>query len=145
MNVESLYLIRHPRQIPLETRVTRLKSDQHPSTHGACQAMLAFDCERRVRVGATITVRVPCLLEDCQVTGRVVWLIRSLQGYVVGVAFFSEGEAFRMRMLEQLCHIEAYRRAKTACEGRNVTRNEAAAEWIARHAADFPSPLPLAA
>ena len=142
MSVESSYLIRHPRQIPLEARITRLKSAPVPRP---CQAMLAFDCERRIRVGATIAMRIPSLKEGGRVIGRVAWLIRSLQGYVVGVAFYCENEAFRMRMLEQVCHIEAYRREKTAREGRDVTRDEAAAEWIARHAADFPRPLPLAA
>lgn len=145
MSVESSYLIRHPRQIPLEARVTRHLYDGHSSRSGRCQAMLAFDSARRIRVGATVAVHIPGLRDSGKVVGQVAWLIRSLHGYLIGVAFFSEADAFRLRMLEQICHIELYRREKIAREGREVTRDEAAAEWIAQHAADFPHGLPLAA
>jgi len=57
----------------------------------------------------------------------------------------SENEAFRMRMFEQVCHIEAYRKEKQSREGRKLSREEAAAEWISSYAAGFPEALSLAA
>jgi hypothetical protein len=69
----------------------------------------------------------------------------SADSYVTGVSFYSKNDAFRMRMLEQICHIEVYRKAVLANEGRELTSEEAAAEWIACYAASFPDLLPKAA
>jgi hypothetical protein len=43
-------------------------------------------------------------------------------------------------MVEQVCHIEQYKRSAKDNEGRELTSEQAATEWIARHAADFPNP-----
>ncbi|MCZ7563309.1 MAG: hypothetical protein M5U08_05410 [Burkholderiales bacterium] len=45
-------------------------------------------------------------------------------------------------MVEQVCHIEEYRRAVARDEGRTLSTEEAAAEWIAEYAARFPDPGP---
>jgi hypothetical protein len=44
-------------------------------------------------------------------------------------------------MVEQLCHIEAYRRRVLQDEGRRLTDEEAAMEWIANYADRFPPPV----
>lgn len=146
MSVESSYLIRHPRQIPLEIRVAPPKSDQSDSrSQQGCPPTLVFDCKRKIRVGSTIIVHIRCERGGGRVLGRVAWLIRSLHGYIIGMALYDEHEAFRMRMLEQVCHIEAYRQEAIEREGREMTNEEAAREWISSYAAHFPGPLPLAA
>jgi hypothetical protein len=43
-------------------------------------------------------------------------------------------------MVEQVCHVESYRRAVEQREGRQLTAEEAAEEWISRHASSFPNP-----
>jgi hypothetical protein len=46
-------------------------------------------------------------------------------------------------MVEQVCHIEDYRRSVLRTERRELSLDEAAAEWIAKHAADFPQIGPV--
>jgi len=58
------------------------------------------------------------------------------------MSFNREAEAFRQRMQEQLCHIEAYRQQVWVSEGRQLSRQQAAAEWIERYAAKFPAIAP---
>jgi hypothetical protein len=41
-------------------------------------------------------------------------------------------------MVEQICHIEAYRRNILQTEGRVLDGRSAALEWIDKYAADFP-------
>jgi hypothetical protein len=41
-------------------------------------------------------------------------------------------------MVEQVCHIEEYRRTVQRLEGRELSAEEAAFEWIHRFAAQFP-------
>lgn len=44
---------------------------------------------------------------------------------------------FRLRMQQQVSLIDAYRRRVIREEGRNLSRNQAALEWIERHAATY--------
>jgi hypothetical protein len=57
--------------------------------------------------------------------------------YEIGVAFEDSLDAFRIRMVEQVCQIERYRLSVLGCEGRELTTEEAAREWIARYADQF--------
>jgi hypothetical protein len=41
-------------------------------------------------------------------------------------------------MVDQLCHIEAYRKRVLAEQGRKLSSEAAAWEWVARYAAGFP-------
>jgi len=45
---------------------------------------------------------------------------------------------FRLRMIEQICQIEHYRKEVKLVEGRDLSAEEAASEWISRYASDFP-------
>ncbi|NQX89534.1 MAG: hypothetical protein HRT77_12815 [Halioglobus sp.] len=55
----------------------------------------------------------------------------------------SSQEAFRLRMLNQCCHIRDYRQAVLKNTGRLLTPDEAAMEWIERYAATFDRDYPL--
>jgi hypothetical protein len=61
-----------------------------------------------------------------------------LSGYELGVTFLDAEDAFRARMVEQLCHIEDYRRSVMRTQGRELSLDEAATEWIEKFAEDFP-------
>ena len=45
-------------------------------------------------------------------------------------------------MVEQICHIEQYRREVLKKEGRRLSSEEAASEWIVKYASDFPDTGP---
>lgn len=53
----------------------------------------------------------------------------------------NEQAIFSRRMAAQIRMIEQYRWQQYFTTGRMLDRNEAAAEWIARFAADFPQPF----
>ena len=71
---------------------------------------------------------------------RVVWCRRTERGYRIGARFADAEDAFRARMVEQLCAIEDYRRRALEREGRHLSAEAAAHEWIERFADDFPRP-----
>jgi hypothetical protein len=68
----------------------------------------------------------------------VAWCRKAGRGFDVGVRFEPDCSAFVMRMAEQICYIEQYRRDVRLREGRQLTSDESAAEWITRFAARFP-------
>ena len=71
--------------------------------------------------------------------GIVIWCHESEDGYRIGLRFNDDDVAFALRMIEQVCHIEHYRGEVLRNEGRRLSSEEAAAEWIEKFAASFPN------
>jgi len=67
-----------------------------------------------------------------------VWNKKTGNGFEVGLKFDDPDEIFRLRMIEQICHIEHYRTEVERQDGRYLTSEEAAREWISLYAAEFP-------
>jgi hypothetical protein len=73
-----------------------------------------------------------------EILGRVVWCKEGSGLFDVGVEFLEPEGAFQARMVEQICHIEQYKKDVLEKEGRQLTGEQAALEWIGKYAADFP-------
>jgi hypothetical protein len=54
------------------------------------------------------------------------------------VQFTAPTDSFKVRMLEQICHIEVYKKELRKKQGRRVTGEQAAIEWINKYAEKFP-------
>jgi hypothetical protein len=91
-------------------------------------------------LGAPIHLVVPLLGEDVEIDGRVAWCHASRLGYEVGVAFDSVQARFAMRMVEQLCYVEDYRNRVEREQGRVLSSEQAAEEWVDRVADGFLRP-----
>jgi len=143
MNTLSPHTIRHPVDIPLEVKAIAVGGipceawQQDAVVSNGC-GELAFHFPMMIAVGALLSVRVPSVNAQTELHGRVIWLAQSVHGFVIGMSFQTEAEAFRMRMIEQLCHIEDYRQQVFETEGRDLNQEQAASEWIDHHAAAFP-------
>jgi hypothetical protein len=128
--------VRHPSEFPVELR--REGEDaarerlRDVSTGGLC-----CRSSSELQPGERVRIHIPVGMPGLELEGRVAWCRSDGQGYLVGIAFTSEVEAFRARMVEQVCHIERYHRQLLA-EGRQATEEEAGAEWIAKFAQHFP-------
>lgn len=132
--------IRHPSRIPLEVKL--LDQDgphQRDVLNNVSVGGLSFCSREAVNAGAHVAVRIPIIKEAVEVTGRVVWCRRKGQWYDVGVSFTDHQEAFRTRMVEQICHIERYKEDIRRRERREISSEEAAAEWIRKYADSFPA------
>ena len=134
--------MRHPADIPIEVGAgdDALHGAHHTSNLGV--GGLAFHCEREIDPGRVISVRSPLVRPVFSTHARVVWCRSSAEGFDLGVEFLDPDDAFRARMVEQVCHIEEYRLAVQREAGRTISAEQAAAEWIAKHAAQFPSAGP---
>jgi hypothetical protein len=58
----------------------------------------------------------------------------------LGVEFLHQDDAFKARMVEQVCFIENYKKAAYRAEGRLLSSAEAAMEWITKYASGFSDP-----
>jgi hypothetical protein len=85
-------------------------------------------------------IEIETTIQDRPVTfsGRVIWTKHSPDQLIqVGLIFENSEEAYRARMVEQLCHIEHYLRRQLA-EGRTLNARHAANEWINQFSPHFP-------
>ncbi|MBI5272147.1 MAG: PilZ domain-containing protein [Burkholderiales bacterium] len=116
--------------------------DDHPGafhTRDVGQGGLAFRCSCAVPAGRPVDVCIDCVEPPFHAHAQVAWCRpHPVSGYELGVRFLDADDAFRARMVAQVCAIEDYRRSVRRTQGRDLAPEEAAAEWIERHAADFP-------
>lgn len=130
--------IRHPVDVPLE--VESVPDHQGSRVADVSFGGLSFHCAQSHRPGTELLLRIPFLEPPFEARARVAWRRRENDGYRIGVRFLAEEDAYRSRMVEQLCAIESYRREVFRNEGRSLDVTEAAREWIERYAARFPDP-----
>lgn len=130
--------IRHPVDVPLE--VESVPGDHGSRVSDVSFGGLSFLCAQSHRPGTELVLRIPYLEPSFEVRARVAWRRRESGGYRIGVRFLAEDDAYRSRMVEQICAIESYRNEVRDREGRDLTSAEAAQEWIERYASRFPDP-----
>lgn len=87
--------------------------------------------------GTPLQVRVCLSGRDLRYHGLVLWRRRRRHAFELGLGFATDAAAYRARMVEQLCHIEAYRQQALA-DGRTIDFETAARQWIARYSSGFP-------
>lgn len=129
--------IRHPSTMPIDYHVrtgdSGLQRLRNVSAGGIC-----FSVEKPMEIGAKVGIGIRVGDQDFSAEGEVMWC-RGINGHHdVGVRFQDAATVFTVRMVEQLCYIEQYRQQVLRDEGRKLSSEEAAAEWVGRFAADFP-------
>jgi hypothetical protein len=98
---------------------------------------LAFRVPSSLAVGTRVTISLRDLWPGYEATGNVVWCREFGGNYEAGIQFLEPDEAFKARMVAQFCQIEDYKREMQVNEGRMLSSEEAAREWITRYAEEF--------
>lgn len=131
--------IRHPIDVPVEVALGADEEASSFHTQDVSLGGLALRCSVPVRPGHIVEIAIGFVQPPFHAQARVAWCRpHQLSGYELGVTFLDAEDAFRARMVEQLCHIEDYRRSVMRTEGRELDVEEAAVEWIEKYAAGFP-------
>jgi hypothetical protein len=100
---------------------------------------ICFETSHGVDPGAKIHVSIKVGDQAFEADGQVMWCHGVNGHHEVGVRFHDAATVFTVRMVEQLCYIEQYRQQVRHAEGRQLSSEEAAREWVRRYAAEFPS------
>lgn len=130
--------IRHPADIPVE--IQALPNESPARVADVSYGGLAFFADRALATGTLLQVRIGNTSTSLDARALVAWCHPEGDGYRIGVRFESPEDAYRSRVLEQLLAIERFREELARIEGRAIPRDEAAREWIRRHASHFPDP-----
>jgi len=143
--------VRHPADIPIELEERGRHASKIAANGDIAQAGmrpnsmlqnlsvggLRCEIDRYIAIGTTIQIRIPLVNPDYTGQGVVVWCRPQDHHYEVGIEFDREEEAFKSRMVEQVCLIEQYRKRIRIAEGRELDGEQAAREWISRYAGEF--------
>jgi hypothetical protein len=128
--------IRHPSEIPIEILLAG-QAEMHQMTNISLGG-LCVQTHHCLPDNAEITIRIPLLMPQFSANGRVRWChYRTAEDALLGICFGDHETAFAVRMVEQICHIESYRRRASRLTGINYSSEAAALEWIARYAQHF--------
>jgi hypothetical protein len=133
--------IRHPSDIPIEIFLEDVVTHSREYLNNIGIGGLSFRSRVFLDKDVLIRIRIPLVRPIFEATGRVVWCRKAEDFFNVGVEFMEVDSAFRARMVEQLCHIEHYKKEIREREGRQITGEEAAIEWIRKYASHFPNDL----
>lgn len=132
--------IRHPVEIPIEVRADDQPIAVPRQGYNLSLGGLALRSPQRFARGDVVELSIEFVQPPFQTKARVAWCRSHDQSFELGVEFLDPEDAFRARMVEQVCHIEHYKREVNTREGRDLTTDEAAVEWIGKYAANFPGP-----
>lgn len=130
--------IRHPSRIPIRFDVRGDVDHRDDFLRNVSEGGVCFATDTALDAGQSIHLTIPLLGQDYEVDGRIAWCRETLYGYEVGVRFMTPQDRFSVRMVEQLCYIEDFRQQVEREEGRKMSSEQAAEEWIARFAEHFP-------
>jgi len=131
--------IRHPVDVPIEIDTEDSSPPSAFHTHDISRGGLAFRSDFAVMPGAHVEIRIAYVKPAFEARARVVWCRpHDAKSYELGVTFLDAEDAFLARMVEQICHIEDYRKSIYRIEGRELSSEEAAMEWIEKYASRFP-------
>lgn len=135
------HFIHHPVNIPIDVSIACHHAEGVMSQSSSLGVGgLAFMTGQEINSGTLIQIRISCLKSDFITEAKVVWCRKWQQGSALGIEFLNADDAFQLRMFEQICHIENYRLEISHNEGRTLTVEEAAIEWVTKYSADFPNP-----
>jgi len=128
---------RHLSEMPFEYSLELKNRAAHERLVNISSGGLAFSTRTGVQPGAAIHITIPLGDYLFNVDGSVVWCHQTDHHFEVGVRFDDPQSEHRAQMIDQLCHIERYRWKVQDEEERQLTSEEAAAEWISRYANAF--------
>ena len=134
--------IHHPTAFPLTwRRIRRLKWKKNAQAEGQQPANigLCFESEKYIKPGTELELEITLRGETQKFTGRVI-LVKNLgEKFEIGLWLSTREAAGRIRIVEQICHIEAYLKHKRHYEGPFMSPERVTQEWISRFASSFPS------
>lgn len=106
---------------------------QNLSRGGVCCVV-----DRLFQPNQKVRIRIHASDRPLDLAGAVVWCEAvNDREFEVGCEFLDASDGFAARMLDQICQIEAYREMQRQ-EGRELSVEAAAEEWISRYAEHHP-------
>jgi hypothetical protein len=133
--------IRHTADLPIDIALGELAAHQKEYLINISFGGISFKSSVPVQKDTVIRIKIPLARPVFETSGKTVWCKRNGDYFDVGVEFTGVKDPFKIRMVQQICHIENYKKKVFEEEGRVLTGEQAALEWIRKFAHCFPKEL----
>lgn len=130
--------IKHPKRFPLQFRRLRFWQNPKIDIDPDSNTGLTFSSKEYQKPGSIIEVTIPTRKETHHFMGKVVMVKESDEHYEIGLWLVNAEDAPKLRIVEQICHIELYLNDKRYKEGPFLSQEKLTEEWISRFASGFP-------
>jgi hypothetical protein len=129
---------RHPTDIPVQIAIQSGPAPQLRQVDNLSRGGLAFMTDACLDTGTQIRLCIDVVDPHFKADAIVTHCRRRGEQFLVGVEFIHRDDLYIARMVEQVCHIQQYRKQIAQLEGRQLSTQEAASEWIRKYAGRFP-------
>lgn len=132
--------IQHPCSIPAQISLCEAPYTESHQKDASIHTGISLVTDTFFATGTELEVEISIHQPGFKATGKVAWCLPIEDGlFRTGICFNDADTAYKVRMVEQLCYIEQYRRTVEREEGRKLNQEDAAREWITYFAKDFPA------
>lgn len=132
--------IHHPSGFPIDFKRIWFANQAESLTNEPGNIGVIFESEKYIKPGVTLEITIPLRHKTEKFRGKVVLVKNYGDHYEIGLWFSCRADASRARIVEQICHIEAYIQEKKYRDGPYaLNRDRMAQEWITNNASNVPS------
>ncbi len=129
--------VRYPSGMPVSVSLEEVVASETLYLNNISRGGLSFNSMVALKVGTVIRLRIPPNRPFFEVLGKVIWCKKMSLQYVIGVEFINADDKARTQIIEMVFRIDEYRRKLLEQEGRGLTHQQAALEWIEKCWTDF--------
>lgn len=130
------HFIHHPNEFPILVSPEGSSTGDQASLCNISEEGISCRLPHELSPGTPVTLQIPALKNEFRLSGRVARCDHFAKGFGVSILFNDDKEAFKSKMVEQVCQIEHYR-SELRKAGRELDRETAAQEWIERYSDQF--------
>jgi len=134
---QPLKYLQHPKAISLNVVACEAQTPAFEASE-SMPIGLILHSQTPFSAGDMVQISHPKLCPETHVEAQVIWCRHQPSSYQLAIHFRTEEDLYRVRLLEQLCHIKLYQVEKQR-SGEPICFDTAAQEWIEQYAAHFPT------
>jgi hypothetical protein len=134
--------VRHPIRVPIKVRSGE-SSEFFARAGDVSEGGLSFDSPDAIENGTLLDVEMAVHASRFKLRGQVTSCLRAIEkGYRIGLAFVDPGQAFKIKLAEQVIRIEQLQQKLTQERGSFVSPEEAADVWVQLYASTYADLVP---
>ncbi|MFQ5661412.1 MAG: hypothetical protein ACE5GZ_13400 [Gammaproteobacteria bacterium] len=131
--------IHHPVNFPIEFRRLWFPEKQDGAVNTGKIGVM-FESQKYIKPGTTVEIVIPLRNETEKFRGKVVLVRDHSDYYEIGLWMYHHDDASRVRIVEQICHIETYLQEKKYRDGPySINHDRITEEWISKYAGSVPT------
>ncbi|KJJ84804.1 type IV pilus assembly PilZ [Candidatus Omnitrophus magneticus] len=140
-NIARRRFDKHVIASPLHYEIVDNPSKIDLNTFYSSEGGLLFASKHEVFPDEIIILKIPLYDKNFEIRAKVIYTAKSpepeIDQFKVAVVFCSPSDAFRIKLVEQICLIEEYRIYRSLALTREILLQDASNEWIARYSEKF--------